>query len=147
MYDAIVNSVKNTLGIDVATNPMPTFQEFRDAVSQRKIEGAFRTGWQPDCPSPENYLYQLYDSDAADGHGSNDGDYKNTEVDELLSKAASSPSTDEQNKLYQQAEEILLEQLPAIPLYYSNAYGVAAKGVKNFEMDWQNQPIYANLSK
>ncbi len=42
---------------------------------------------------------------------------------------------------------ILLEQLPAIPLYYSNAYGVAAKGVKNFEMDWQNQPIYANLSK
>lgn len=147
VYDAIVNSVKNTLGIDVATNPMPTFQEFRDAVSQRKIEGAFRTSWQPDYPSPENYLYQLYDSDAADGHGSNDGDYKNTEVDELLSKAASSPSTDEQNKLYQQAEEILLEQLPAIPLYYSNAYGVAAKGVKNFEMDWQNQPIYANLSK
>lgn len=147
VYDAIVNSVKNTLGIDVATNPMPTFQEFRDAVSQRKIEGAFRTGWQPDYPSPENYLYQLYDSDAVDGHGSNDGDYKNTEVDELLSKAASSPNTDEQNKLYQQAEEILLEQLPAIPLYYSNAYGVAAKGVKNFEMDWQNQPIYANLSK
>ena len=22
-----------------------------------------------------------------------------------------------------------------------------AEGVKNFEMDWQNQPIYANLSK
>lgn len=29
------------------------------------------------------------------------------------------------NKLYQQAQEILLNDLPAIPLYYSNANGVA----------------------
>ncbi|MEE0654277.1 MAG: ABC transporter substrate-binding protein, partial [Bifidobacterium criceti] len=109
--------------------------------------GAFRTGWQPDYPSAENYLYQLYDSAAADGHGSNDGDYKNAEVDALLAKAASATNDDEQIDLYHQAEEILLEQLPAVPLYYSNANGVAAKGVKGFEMDWQNQPIYANMTK
>ena len=147
IYDAIVNQVKNNLGIKAATNPMPTFQEFRNAVSERKIDGAFRTGWQPDYPSAENYLYQLYDSAAADGHGSNDGDYKNAEVDALLAKAASATNDDEQIDLYHQAEEILLEQLPAVPLYYSNANGVAAKGVKGFEMDWQNQPIYANMTK
>lgn len=147
IFDAVVNQVKNTLGIKAATNPMPTFQEFRNAVSDRKIDGAFRTGWQPDYPSAENYLYQLYDSDAADGNGSNDGDYKNAEVDELLSKAAAATNTDEQIDLYHQTEEILLEQLPAVPLYYSNADGVAAKGVKGFEMDWQNQPIYENMTK
>lgn len=147
IYDAIVNQVKNNLGIKAATSPMPTFQEFRNAVSDRKIEGAFRTGWQPDYPSAENYLYQLYDSAAADGHGANDGDYKNAEVDALLAKAASATNDDEQIDLYHQAEEILLEQLPAVPLYYSNADGVAAKGVKGFEMDWQNQPIYENMTK
>ena len=130
----MVNSVKNTLDIDVTTNPVPTFQEFRNDVTGRKMTGAFRTGWQPDYPSPENYLYQLYSSDAADGNGSNDGDYKNSEFDDLCSKAAAAQTTDEANKLYQQAQEILLNDLPAIPLYYSNANGVAASGVKNFVM-------------
>ena len=147
IYDAIVNQVKNNLGIKAATNPMPTFQEFRNAVSERKIDGAFRTGWQPDYPSAENYLYQLYDSRAADGNGSNDGDYKNAEVDELLNKAAAATKSDKQIDLYHQVEEILLEQLPAIPIYYTNADGVAAKGIKGFEMDWQNQPIYENMTK
>ena len=147
IYDAIVNQLKNNLGIDVATNPMPTFQEFRDAVTNRQIKGAFRTGWQPDYPSAENYLFQLYASAAADGNGSNDGDYKNPEFDKLMDEAYAAQSTDDANKLYQQAQEILLNDLPAFPLYYSNADGVAAVGVKGFEMNWQNLPVYEELTK
>ena len=147
IFDAIVNQLKNNLGIDVATNPMPTFQEFRDAVTNRQIKGAFRTGWQPDYPSAENYLFQLYTSAAADGNGSNDGDYKNPEFDKLMDEAYAAQSTDDANKLYQQAQEILLNDLPAFPLYYSNADGVAAVGVKGFEMNWQNLPVYEELTK
>lgn len=147
IYDAIVNQLKNNLGIDVATNPMPTFQEFRDAVTNRQIKGAFRTGWQPDYPSPENYLFQLYASAAADGNGSNDGDYKNAEFDKLMDEAYAATSTDAANKIYQQSQEILLNDLPAIPLYYSNAAGVASTSVKGFEMNWQNLPVYEELTK
>ncbi|MBT1180407.1 ABC transporter substrate-binding protein [Bifidobacterium sp. CP2] len=147
IYDAIVNQLKNNLGIDAATNPMPTFQEFRDAVTNRQIKGAFRTGWQPDYPSAENYLFQLYSSKAADGNGSNDGDYKNADFDKLMDEAYAAQSTDAANKIYQQSQEILLEQLPAIPLYYSNAVGVASTGVKGFEMNWQNLPVYEELTK
>ena len=147
IFEAVVNSVKNTLDIDVTTNPVPTFQEFRNDVTGRKMTGAFRTAWQPDYPSPENYLYQLYSSDAADGNGSNDGDYKNSEFDDLCSKAAAAQTTDEANKLYQQAQEVLLNDLPAVPLYYANAYGVAATGVSGFEMNWQNLPVYENMTK
>ena len=147
IYEAVVNQVNNTLGIQASINPMPTFQEFRDAISNRTIKGAFRTAWQPDYPSAENYLYQLYDTAAANGHGSNDGDYSNKDVDKLLDQAASATDQETAIKYYHDAEEILLEQLPAFPLYYSNADGVAAKGVKNFQMDWQNQPIYEEMSK
>ena len=52
IYDAVVNQLKKNLGIDAATNPIPTFQEFRDAVTNRQMKGAFRTGWQPDYPPP-----------------------------------------------------------------------------------------------
>ncbi|TPF94655.1 ABC transporter substrate-binding protein [Bifidobacterium sp. UTBIF-78] len=148
LYDAVVNQLKNNLGIDAATNPIPTFQEFRDGVTNRQIKGAFRTGWQPDYPSAENYLWQLYSTAAADGKGSNDGDYKNPEFDALCLQAAAAKTTDEANKLYQQAEEILLNDLPAIPLYYSNANGVASLSVKSgFGMDWQNLPTYTEMSK
>ncbi len=149
IYKAIVNSINNTLGSEVAaTNPMPTFNEFRDAVTNRKIAGAFRTGWQPDYPSAENYLFQIFDSKAADGNGSNDGDYKNAEFDALLAKAYATTDTDEANKLYQQSEEILLKELPAFPVYNANAYGVASKNVKSgFAMNWQNLPTYEKMSK
>ena len=148
IYTAVVNSINNVLGAGVAaTNPYPTFNDFRTAVSDRKVNGAFRSGWQPDYPSAENYLVQNFASAAADGNGSNDGDYKNPEFDALCDKAAASKSVADANKLYQQAQEVLLNDLPAVPLYYANAYGVASTGVSGFEMNWQNLPVYENMTK
>ncbi|MFT8574214.1 MAG: ABC transporter substrate-binding protein [Bifidobacterium aquikefiri] len=147
VYDAIANSVKNTLGIDAETNPYATFSAFRQAITDRKVTSAFRTGWQADYPSAEDYLTPLYSSSAADGNGSNDGDYKNPAFDALLAKADQASSTADANKYYQQAEELLLKDLPAVPLYYSNAAGVAAKGVKGFVLNWKNVPVYQNLTK
>jgi len=148
IYTAVVNSINNTLGSEVAaTNPYPTFNDYRTAVSDRKVQGAFRSGWQPDYPSAENYLVQNFFSSAADGNGSNDGDYKNSKFDDLCNQAAAAQTTDEANKLYQQAQEVLLNDLPAVPLYYANAYGVASTNVSNFEMNWQNLPVYENMTK
>ena len=65
-----------------------------------------------------------------------------------MQSPAAASSTDDANKLYQQAEEILLNDLPAIPLYYSNASGVASLNVKSgYAFDWQNLPTYAEMSK
>jgi oligopeptide transport system substrate-binding protein len=148
IYTAVVNSINNVLGDGVAaTNPYPTFNDFRTAVSDRKVNGAFRSGWQPDYPSAENYLMQNFASSAADGNGSNDGDYKNSKFDDLCNQAAASKTTDDANKLYQKAQEVLLNDLPAVPLYYANAYGVASTGVSGFEMNWQNLPVYENMTK
>ena len=149
IYTAVVNSINNVLGAGVAaTNPYPTFNDFRTAVSDRKVNGAFRSGWQPDYPSAENYLVQNFASAAADGNGSNDGDYKNPEFDALCDKAAASKSVADANKLYQQAQELLLKELPAFPLYNENARGVASKNVKSgFAMNWQNLPVYENMTK
>ncbi len=151
IYDAVVNSIKNAfeeqgISISVETNPYSTFSEYRTAVNNRQIEGAFRTGWQPDYPSLENFLWQLFSTEAADGNGSNDGDYKNDEFDALCLEAAATADEDEMNALYQEAEELLLQDLPAVPLYYSNCSGVASLDVENFNMTWQNQPDYVNLT-
>ncbi|MFU0561957.1 peptide ABC transporter substrate-binding protein [Gardnerella swidsinskii] len=146
VFDAIVNSLKNNLGIKAETTPIPTFQEFRNACAKRQIKGAWRAGWMPDYPSAENYLTQEFASVAADGNGSNEGDYKNPKFDDLLKKAASA-KPGEAIKLYQQANEILLEDLPSVPLFYSNAKAVMVPTLKGFTMDWQNMPLYYQLHK
>ncbi|RBP99580.1 peptide ABC transporter substrate-binding protein [Bifidobacterium xylocopae] len=147
-YDAVANSIKNTLGIKAEGNPQPTFNEFRNNISARKFtDSAFRSGWQPDYPSLENYLQPNFSSTAADGNGSNDGDYKNPAFDDALKRAAAATSTDQADRLFRQAEEILLEDMPAVPLFNENAKGVAVKDIHGFAFNWQDVPDYASLTK
>lgn len=147
IYDAICNSIHNTLGIKSQATPYPTFSEMRDDITDRKITTAFRSGWQPDYPSAYSYLYSLYDSESADGKGSNDGDYKNPEFDALIDKANTESSDDAAERDYQQAQEILFKDLPAVPLWYANNKGVAAKNVKGFTLTWQGIEDYRNMTK
>lgn len=147
IYDAICNSIHNTLGIKSQATPYPTFSEMRDDITDRKITTAFRSGWQPDYPSAYSYLYSLYDSESADGKGSNDGDYKNPEFDALIDKANTESSDDAAKQDYRQAQEILFKDLPAVPLWYANNKGVAAKNVKGFTLTWQGIEDYRNMTK
>ena len=147
-YDGMANSIKNTLGIKAVATPVPTFSEFRGNVNKRAYkDAAFRSAWSPDYPSPESYLLSNFASSAADGNGSNDGDYKNPKFDDLLKQAAKAKNTDEANKLFQQAEEILLQDMPAVPLYYSNNKGASAKNVQGLVMRWDGHANLAELSK
>ncbi|HZK35414.1 MAG TPA: ABC transporter substrate-binding protein, partial [Aeromicrobium sp.] len=145
--DAVTNSIKNDLGIEASGDPIPTFDESRTLITERKIETAFRTGWQPDYPSLYNYLAPLYASGAADGKGSNDGDYKSKEFDGFLKQAAGAESDEARTAALQSAEEVLLKDLPAIPLWYSNVSGVASDKVENVEFNWKNVPEYELITK
>ena len=145
--DAVTNSVKNTLGIKASGDPYPTFDEARKLITERKIQTAFRSGWQADYPSLFNYLAPLYASGAADGKGSNDGDYKSKEFDALLAKAAGATSDEARIQALQQGEEVLFKDLPVIPLWYENVSAAAAKGVNNVEINWKNVPAYELVTK
>ena len=78
------------------------------------MKGMFRTGWQMDYPSIENFLAPLYKT----GASSNDGKYSNPAFDKLINEAAARHGRAEANALYQQAEAILGQDMPAIPMYY-----------------------------
>ncbi|WP_080791559.1 peptide ABC transporter substrate-binding protein [Corynebacterium pacaense] len=141
--DAVANSIRNTLGIDAIGNPYPDFKSLRDDVTNRTITGAFRTGWQADYPSLGNFLGPLYGT----GAGSNDGDYSNPDFDAKLSEAANADSTEAANKSFNEAQEILLKDLPAIPLWYSNAVGGYSSNVDNVVLKWNSQPDYSSITK
>ncbi|MDQ1174337.1 oligopeptide transport system substrate-binding protein [Microbacterium testaceum] len=141
--DAVTNSIKNTLGIDASGAPYPTFKEARSAITDRSIQTAFRTGWQADYPGLYNFLGPLYATDAS----SNDGDYSNSQFDQLLSDGIAETDVDTQNQDFQKAQEILLQDLPAIPLWYSNVTGGFAEGVNNVKFGWNSVPLYYEITK
>ncbi|WP_375544076.1 peptide ABC transporter substrate-binding protein [Corynebacterium sanguinis] len=141
--DAVANSIRNTLGIDAVGNAYPDFKSLRDDVTNRTISGAFRTGWQADYPSLGNFLGPLYGT----GAGSNDGDYSNPEFDKLLDEAANSADIEAATPIYNQAQEILLADLPAVPLWYSNVTGGSSENVDNVTFSWKSQPVYHEITK
>lgn len=141
--DATANSIKNTLGIDAVGAPYPDFKSLRDQVKHRTIATAFRTGWQADYPGLNNFLSPMYATKAS----SNDGDYSNPEVDRLLKEAAAAPTVDEANKKYNEVQQILFKELPAIPLWYSNVTGGYGKDVENVKFNWKSVPEYYAVTK
>ena len=115
--EATCNSIKQALGVECQATGVVDFATFRSQITDRKMKGLFRTGWQMDYPSIENFLAPIYKT----GASSNDGDYSNPQFDKLLVDAAAATDPAQANSLYQQAEAILAEDFPSIPLWYGKA--------------------------
>lgn len=141
--EAVTNQIRENLEIDVEPNPYSAFAEFREAITNREIDTAFRSGWQPDYPSVYNYLGPLFGT----GAGSNDGDYSDEDFDDALARAASADEDDARADALKEAQAILMEDLPAIPLWTEDAMAIAAEGVEGIELNWQNQPEYHLVTK
>ncbi len=141
--DAVVNSIANTLDIEAVGRPLPTFAESLDERANSTLTGGVRAGWQADYPSLYNFLAPLYQT----GAGSNYEGYSSEEFDGLLAEGSVAPSVDEANELYQAAQEVLLRDLPSIPLWYSNVNGVSADTVDNVEFGWDSVPLYHEITK
>jgi ABC transporter, substrate-binding protein, family 5 len=127
---AICNGWKNDLGLKCQLKVTPDFKTLRDMITKRQLQGFFRTGWQMDYPSIENFLTPMY----ATGASSNDNDYSNKAFDAKLADAAAATNTGEANKLYQEAEKMLVEDPPNIPLWTTSTPFAWSNKVANVKL-------------
>jgi len=78
---------------------------------------AFLLGWTGDNGDADNFIYVLLDEDNI---GSNNYSYyKNDEVHDILIQAQTEVEEDKRNELYGQAQEIISEDAPWVPLAHS----------------------------
>ena len=104
---------------------------------------AFRSGCQADYPAISNFLEPQYKSDGS----SNDGKYANPEVDRLLEEAAAETDTAKANDLYKQAQEIMVDELPAIPMWVPMSSYAWNPEVSGVDMMWNGTFDYAPMKK
>ncbi len=136
--EAVANQLKKNLGVEVTTKPFEKFGKILDALGEKQYSGAFRMAWSMDYPSIENYERPIF-SKVAIENGSNYGGYVNDKFESLLDQADQAKSPEEGLKLYQQADDVLIEDLPYIPVYTYMSSAAYSKKIKNFDTDAQGR--------
>ncbi len=141
--DAVCNSVNNVLDNDKACvgNPVGTFADYRNQITQSKMSGPFRAGWQMDYPLIQNFLQPLYYTNAS----SNDGKWTNKEFDKLVNEANAETDQAKAIDLFQQAEEVLRDDMGAIPLWYQNGSAGYSERLSNVALSPFSLPVYSEI--
>jgi oligopeptide transport system substrate-binding protein len=133
--EAVCNSIKNTLGVECTAVPTVDFATFQKKIDAGELKGIFRSTWQMDYPSIENFLVPIYGRTGDVYADSNWSKYGNPEFGKLTAQAAAAPSADEANALYQQAEALLAKDFPTAPLWYAKTTSVWSERVTDVRVN------------
>ncbi|RPJ58137.1 MAG: hypothetical protein EHM12_08430 [Dehalococcoidia bacterium] len=126
---AIIQDWKQNLGVDVTVrllDPMAFHYNLRD-----EVDNMYALGWIADYPDPQNFLYTLFYT----GTEYNDMHYSNKELDNLLDKAAVEQDYDTRMGMYQQAEQMVVNDAPLMPLWFGRNYLLISPEVLDYTID------------
>lgn len=90
----------------------------------------FRASWIADYPDAENYLSVFYSKNPAPPNYTR---YNNPAFDEVFEKAIRETNDSARYKLYQQADQIIMEDAPVVPLWYDKAVRLVQPYVKDLK--------------
>jgi oligopeptide transport system substrate-binding protein len=128
--EAACGQIEEALKVECTFEPVTTFAEVREAINARQIDKIYRAGWLADYPLVENFLNPIYRT----GASSNDNDYSNPEVDAKLAAADAAETTEEAYQLYHEAEELIAEDMPGIPLWDTPAISAWSERLTNVRL-------------
>jgi len=126
MIEAITGMYKENLGVDIAIQQTEWATFLSDISQKENPYQMYSLGWIADYPDPENFLDVLFHSEKSENHMG----YSNPEVDDLLEKARTEQDPEKRLKLYQEAEQIIINDAPWVPLFYEVEYWLTKPYVK-----------------
>jgi ABC-type oligopeptide transport system substrate-binding subunit len=132
---AVGNNLRDNLGITYKLQGGLQFAEYLPKGDAKGFTGPFRLGWSMDYPSPQNYLEPLYGTAALAPAGSNQTFYSNPAFDKLITEGNGAKSDDDAIKKYQEAEDLLLEDMPVMPMFFGKIQGAFSEKVDNVVVD------------
>ncbi len=123
---AIQQMWKTNLNIDMQLSN----QEWKVYINTRNNleHDIARAGWLADYVDPSNFLDILLSYG-----GNNRSGWKNAEYDRLLSQAAATADTEARYAVLQRAEQLIVDEVPVIPIYYYSDIHLVASSVRNWQ--------------
>ena len=124
---AVAAMWKQVLGVE-ATLQNQEWKVFLDTRNKRVDTQVYRNGWVGDYNDAFTFA-ELFVSDA----GLNDTGYDNPEYDRLVHAAAEELDLDKREALLEQAERVLLVDMPLLPIYFYVSKHMVKPWVRGFE--------------
>jgi ABC-type transport system substrate-binding protein len=117
----LIQMWKDALGVTVEPQGLD-YDSYFDAIYSGKNGQIINSGWCADYADPESFA-DLF----ASGSLQNRGHYNNPEVEALLHKARSEPDAATRIKRYQELEQHIVDDAPAIFLTHSQTYYIVTR--------------------
>jgi oligopeptide transport system substrate-binding protein len=123
---AILSMLEENLGIEATVEQVEWSDFLQDLNACRYA--FFSAGWIADFPDSQNFVDLLFHSASSQNHMG----YANPEVDRLLEEARIEDDPERRTALYRQAERIIVEDAPWIPLTHGVVYVLVKPHVRGY---------------
>jgi oligopeptide transport system substrate-binding protein len=125
---AVIQEWQQNLGVEISVRQLEP-EDFLYNLEQEKDE-MFTMGWVADYPDPNNFLDILFYT----GSENNIFEYSNPDLDTLLDQAAIEQDETVRLAMYQQAEQLVVDDAPCLPLLHGANYILVEPYVKGYEL-------------
>lgn len=131
--EAIQDQWKKNLGVDVKLDNTE-WKVYIENLHQGKFQIG-RMGWLGDFNDPINFLELFKEKNG----GNNDTRWENPKFKELLNKSALEGDAEKRKAILKEAEAIMMEDMPVMPIYFYTNSWVKRDGVKGVMVDGLGQ--------
>jgi oligopeptide transport system substrate-binding protein len=131
---------RRNLGVEVTVRQLEP-EAFLYSLSTEKDQ-LYDLGWIADYPDPQDFLDILFRTASEN----NKGDYSNPQLDSLLDKAAVEQDPDARLKMYQEAEQLVVQDAAVLPLFFSRNYVLVKPYVKDYILSSLGYPLLKLVS-
>ncbi len=124
---ALAQMWEQNLGVTITIENLEP-DKYYDLLSAGNHGQLFSSGWCGDYPDPENFADVLFHT----GAQQNTGKYSNPVLDALLDKARVERDVTQRIAMYQQAEQIIVQDAPALFIMHDLSYELVRQNIQGF---------------
>jgi oligopeptide transport system substrate-binding protein len=117
----------------------------RDMIAKNGVN-FFRASWLADYSDAENYLSLFYSKNKIP-FGPNYTGFQNKTFDALFEQASRIKDDQQRYKLYQQMDNLVMQQSPVVILYYDKLVNLYQNNISGYSINPQNLLIFKNIKK
>ncbi|MCQ9386333.1 ABC transporter substrate-binding protein [Brevibacterium sp. 50QC2O2] len=147
---AQAESIQQSLGragIEVSIKSEDQQSLQADATDAKGDYDLYLGSWQPDFPSANGNIQPLFDSSQIGGGNYNISRYSNKKVDALIKQATEEVDRTKAGQVWAQADKLIMEDAPIVPLIYTKNTFIHGSGVENFVIGkFPAYPVYFKAS-
>jgi len=133
---AMAQMWQQNLGVTITIENLEP-DRYYDLLNSGQHGQLFSSNWCADYPDPENFADVLFHT----GAQQNIGNYSNPALDAVLDQARVEKDVTKRIQLYQQAEQMIVQDAPALFIMHDVSYELVRSDVKGFVLTPINIPL------